>query len=275
MLALLTTLTLAASDGGTVMLEFAKPRDAFAAVLSAGPQILGVGEYHELQGAPKVPSAIKRFTTDALPVLDGGATSLVVETWMLNGRCGKVEQQAAKAVEKTTKRPKETEDEVTTLMSRTYDLGLKNHTLLITCDDYQTMLGADGSLDAEQSLLLMKRKVEELAIAIREKDEGGLPGKLLILYGGALHNDLTPTDDDAPYTFGRELQRETNGHYLELDLLVPEYVEKDEELLGKPWFPPALAAARKGKTVLVQPAPGVNVIIFPFSKVTPPRRAPR
>jgi len=266
-LSFLTALVLTV-DGGAEITEFARPRDAFAAVLATNPQILGVGEYHELQGAPKVASAIRHFTVEALPILDGGASSLVVETWMLNGRCGTVEKKAAQAVEKTTKRPKETEDEVTTLMGRTFDLGLKNHTLLITCDDYATMVAPDGSLDAEQSLLLMKRKVEELAIAIREKEEGGLPGKMLILYGGALHNDLTPTDSDAPYTFGRSLQRETGGHYAELDLLVPEYVEKDEELLSTPWFGPALAAARKGKTVLIRPSPGVNVILFAATKPT-------
>jgi hypothetical protein len=267
--------SLLAADGGIVSSEFARPKDAFAAVLRSQPRILGIGEYHELQGAPKVPSALKHVTNELLPILDGGASSLIVETWMLNGRCGKVEQQAAQAVEKTTKRPKETEDEVTTMMGRAYDLGLTNHTLLINCDDYKSMLDDTGGLDAEQSLLLMKRKVEELATAVREKGEGGLPGKMLILYGGALHNDLSPTDSDAPYTFGRTLQRDTGGHYAELDLLVPEYVEKDEELLATPWFAGALASAKKGKTVLVQPSPGVNVIVFSYTKLNAPRRPPK
>lgn len=259
-------------DGGVPLASFATPQEAFAQVLQARPQILGVGEYHELKGAPKVPSAIKRFTTSFLPVLDGGATSLVVETWMLTGRCGAVEQQAAKAVEKTTQRPVETEDEVTTMMGRAYELGLKNHTLLISCDDYRSMLDADGELDAERSLKMMRRKVQEKALEVRENEEGGLPGKLLILYGGALHNDLEPSVDDAPYAFGRSLQRETDGGYVELDLLVPEYVEADVELQRFGWFAPALALARQGKTVLVTPSPGVNVIVFPFTKARPRRR---
>ena len=68
------------------------------------------------------------------------------------------------------------------------------------------------------------------------------------------------------------LQKETRGGYLELDLLVPEYVDTDEELLKFPWFAPALALAKKGKTVLIQPSPGVNVIVFAYAKVKPPRR---
>lgn len=256
---------LAAVDGGVPMFDYPTQEAALRKVLETDPLILGVGEYHELQGAPKVPSAVKRFT-QLLPALDGGARSLVVETWMLNGRCGKVEKQAAQAVEKTTQRPKETEDEVTTLMGRAYDLGFVNHTLLIDCDDYRSMLDAEGELDPDASLRLMRRKVEEMALKIVEKEEAGVPGKMLVLYGGALHNDLVPIPDDEPYAFGPTLQRETKGRYVEVDLLVPEYVERDEDLLKKPWFGPALALAKKGRHVVVQPSPGVNVILFAFTK---------
>jgi hypothetical protein len=268
MLGAALALSVLASDGGVAMFDYATPEAALRKVLESEPLILGVGEYHELKGAPKVPSAVKRFT-GLLPALDGAARSLVVETWMLNGRCGKVEKQAAQAVEKTTQRPKETEDEVTTLMGRAYDLGFVNHTLLIDCDDYRSMLDADGELDPDASLKLMRRKVEAMALQIIEKEEAAVPGKMLVLYGGALHNDLAPAAGDEPYVFGPTLQRETKGRYLELDLLVPEYVEKDEALLMLPWFTEALARARKGRHVVVQPSPAVNVILFAFTK---PRR---
>jgi hypothetical protein len=257
MLGAALALSVLASDGGVAMFDYATPEAALRKVLESEPLILGVGEYHELKGAPKVPSAVKRFT-GLLPALDGGARSLVVETWMLNGRCGKVEKQAAQAVEKTTQRPKETEDEVTTLMGRAYDLGFVNHTLLIDCDDYRSMLDADGELDPDASLKLMRRKVEAMALRIIEKEEAAVPGKMLV-----------PAAGDEPYVFGPTLQRETKGRYLELDLLVPEYVEKDEALLKLPWFTEALARARKGRHVVVQPSPAVNVLLFAFTK---PRR---
>ena len=41
---------------------------------------------------------------------------------------------------KTTQRPETTEDEVTTLLDRTFKMGVKNHILLIDCDDYRSML---------------------------------------------------------------------------------------------------------------------------------------
>lgn len=246
------------------------PREAFEQVLAEKPLVLAVGEYHEVKGGPKVPSAIRRFTRDLLPLLAGKAGALIAETWMLSGKCGEVEKQASKEVEKVTQRPKETEDEVTTLLDRSYKLGLKNHILLLSCDDYRSMLGDDGELDAAKSLLLVKRKVEEKALEVREKEEAAVEGKMLVLYGGALHNDLEPLEAFKDYTFGPALSREAGGRYLELDLLVPEYVRDDEDLAKLPWFAPAMARAAKGQAVLVSPAPNVRFLVFPARR--PPKK---
>lgn len=244
----------------------ASPLEAFQRVLQRDPAILAVGEYHEVNGAPKVPSAIRRFTRELLPALKGRITSLVVETWMLNGKCGAAEKQATAAVAKTTQRPDSTEDEVTQLLDRTYAMGVKNHILLIDCDDYRSMLDDAGELDGEASLLLVKRKVEQKALDVLERGEGATPGKLLLLYGGALHNDLEPLPQWRAYSFGPSLSRETGGHTIELDLLVPEYVEADEDLLQEPWFAGALALSRAGKTVLVNPHPDVYLLLYARSK---------
>lgn len=252
---------LTADAGCAVCTPFSSPTKAFAKVLEEAPLVLAVGEYHEVTGAPRVPSAIKRFTRELLPSLKGRATALVVETWMMSGRCGAVEKQANAAVEKTTKRPESTEDEVTTLLDRTWKLGWKNHILVIGCDDYKSMLDDAGELDPEASLLLVKRKVEEKALAARDAEEAAIPGRTLVLYGGALHNDLVPLEAYAAFSFGPDLQREV-GHYVELDLLVPEYVDTDTDLLANAWFKPALALSAAGRTVLIHPAPHVYLLLF-------------
>jgi hypothetical protein len=245
--------------------SFKSPRAAFERVVSAGPLILAVGEYHEVEGAPKVKSAIARFTADLLPLLKDKAGAMIAETWMLNGKCGETEKQAAKEVQKTTKRPKETEDEVTVMLNRSYALGLKNHILILTCDDYRSMLDEKGELDAEKSLKLVRDKVEEKALEVREKEEAAVEGKgkMLVLYGGALHNDLEPSERWAPFSFGPRLDREVEHRYVELDLLVPEYVKDDDDLVKEAWFKPALARAARGETVLVSPRPGVRMLVFP------------
>jgi hypothetical protein len=250
----------AASDGGIASYPDAKR--AFADAIASKPEVLAIGEYHEIDGAaPKVKSALKRFTTELLPSLKGRAGALIVETWMTTGRCGEVEKAATAAVAKTTQRPKSTENELETLLNKSYGLGLKNHILLISCDEYKSMLGDDGELDGEKSLTLVKNKLEEKTIEAREKGEGAV-----VIYGGALHNDLQPAEGFEGVTFGPALRRETNGRYLELDLLVPEYVEKDEDLLKEPWFKPALELSAKGKAVLVTTGPDSRVIVFPRTK---------
>ena len=273
MIAIALLLLAATPDAGTLCgtatcESFKTSRAAFERVLERAPIVLAIGEYHELEGGPKVASAIRRFTKEMLPALKGKATSLVVETWMTNGRCGEVEKVAVAEVKKVTKRPDTTEDEVTTLLDASYALGVTNHILALDCDEYRSMLDKDGTLDALKSLLLVRRKVEEKALEVREKKEGGLPGKMLILYGGAVHNDVKPLEDWEPYSFGPSLSKAIGGGYLELDLVVPEFASGDEDLLKESWFAPALKMAGTRLTVLVSPQPDVYIVIFPSKKTT-------
>ena len=275
----LALLTGAAPDGGVQRCggvpcaRFRDARAAFREVLVRRPAVLAVGEVHERTGAPKVPSALKRFTQSLLPALQGQAGALVAETWMLSGRCGVAEKSAAQQVEKVTERPDSTEDELTALLDRSYALGLKNHLLRLSCDDYRSMLDADGELDPEKSLALVKRKVEEKALEVMEKGEAGQPGKALVLYGGALHNDVEPLPGMGAYSFAWALQRETDGGYVELDLLVPEYLEGDEDYTGSAWLAPALALGAGGSVVLLSPRPDVFFLLFPRTPARPQKRS--
>jgi hypothetical protein len=253
---------LAAACGEASCEPLASPQVAWEKVLAGAPLVLAVGEYHELSTGPKAKSAVKRFTEAMLPSLKGKAVSLVVETWITNGKCGEAEKKAVAEVKKTTQRPANTEDELETLLSRSYELGLKNHILTLDCDEYRSMVGADGELDAEKSLRMMRDKVEEKVLELRDKGESGVDGKLVVLYGGALHNDRYPAEDWKDFSFGATLAQRVGGEYVELDLLVPEYVEKDDELLATPWFKPAVALAAKGQAVLVTLRPGVFALVF-------------
>lgn len=269
--ALVTALLLATPDagldcGGTSCATYRTARDAFAVVLASQPAVLAVGEYHQLQGQPKVPSGVKRFTRELLPALKGRATSLIAETWMVNGRCGEVEKQATKAVQETTKRPDETEDEVTALLTKSYELGLANHILILDCDDYRALLDADGHLDGEKALVMVREKVEAKALEVREKGEGGTREKVLVLFGGAVHNDVVPAKEDEAWAFGPTLSQAVDGGYVELDLLVPEFVADDPQLLETGWLKSALALAAKGQVVLLAPSPGSWRLVFPKTK---------
>ncbi len=270
MTSLLALLVLLAADGGSPdaglscggapCAVYPSAKQAFARVVEATPEVLGIGEYHEV-GQQKVSSALKRFTLELLPLLKGRAGAMVAETWITNGRCGEVEKEATKEVAKVTRRPKTTEDELTHMLDRSYQLGFKNHVLKLSCDEYRSMLDPHGELDAEKSLLLVRQKVAEKVLEALEKGEAP-QGRLVVLYGGAIHNDLFPVAEYAPYAFGRQLQEATDGGYAELDLLVPQFVEQDEDLAREPWFAPALKLAQKGRVVLVEPHPRSFMLLF-------------
>ena len=50
--------------------------------------------------------------------------------------------------------------------------------------------------------------------------------RLVVSYGGALHNDLHPDGKSAPYSFAPAVSAQVGGALVELDLYVPEYIGK-------------------------------------------------
>jgi hypothetical protein len=51
------------------------------------------------------------------------------------------------------------------------------------------------------------------------------------------------------YSFGPELDRHTGGRYVELDLIVPEFVKKSPTWEKLPWFPSFEADRTGGRAV--------------------------
>jgi hypothetical protein len=255
---------------------FATSGEALAEILRVKPRLIGFGEYHQLSGGSKAKSALKRFTTDLLPMLATVGSDVVVETWMTEGSCGAVEAAVVKDVKKTTRRPKVTEDEIGTLFVALRAYAIQPHILKVTCDEYQVLLGGKA-VDYDQLLQLITRKLSTTALAARAErnrkleelaDEGKLrPGarRVVAIYGGALHNDLFPAEGTEAWTFGAELWRRTRGHYVEVDLYVPEYIKGDKDLMTQPWYE-LLKHAAPDKTLLITRGPASYIIIFPTTK---------
>jgi hypothetical protein len=87
--------------------------------------------------------------------------------------------------------------------------------------------------------------------------------RLVAVYGGALHNDLHPDPELAPYSFAPAVLKATLGHYIELDLVVPEYAETSEAVKAQSWWRAYRTARRTGATVLVRRDPRSFVVVFP------------
>ena len=60
---------------------------------------------------------------------------------------------------------------------------------------------------------------------------------LVLVYGGALHNDLAPDPELAKYSFGPAIDALTHGDYREVDLFVPELVDTYPALRAERWYP--------------------------------------
>ena len=85
---------------------------------------------------------------------------------------------------------------------------------------------------------------------------------LVVVYGGALHNDLFPDPALAKYTFGRKVHAATRGAYREIDLYVPEMVDTTPALRDEPWFKAWQRAGAGCDDVVIERNPRSTIVIF-------------
>jgi hypothetical protein len=249
---------------------------ALAQVLKSRPRVLGLGEFHQKKSTVRVVSAIKRFRDQLLDTLAREASDLIVETWLTEGKCGETEKRVVRDVEKTTKRPESTEDEVLAVLQRAKALGVRPHILRVSCSDYKLLLGA-GEVDYEKLLGMITRHLRDKASSVlsarerapitnAKRDGTGASRRTVVIYGGALHNDLYPHEGLEAFSYAEALQKKSGGRYVELDLYVPEYVEGDEALRQEPWYPLLRLASTKG-VVLVERGQGSYILILQRSPI--------
>lgn len=248
------------------------PAAALAAIVAraeqdAGqpPRVVAFGEYHETIKNGGVPSALKRFTLQLLPVLQPLTSDLVLETWITEGGCGKEEKAVVKDVEKTTQRPVTTEDELVTLAKQAKASGVQPHILNLSCKDYQELLDGKGQVDYEKMLKFLAEQLHKKVVTIGKARADKGVSKIVAVYGGALHNDLYPQEELRPFTFGPTADAAAPGRYLEVDLYVPEFITNDESLRAQPFFAVWRKAQRPGKTVVVRRGPRSFILLFPVT----------
>jgi hypothetical protein len=237
---------------------------AFDHVLLQKPRVLAVGEAHAQSSGPKVDSSTKRFMEGLLPRLAPRASDLVIELWVTNGSCGKVEKQVQQQQSVVTAPQAATnQNEFVELGHRAKALGIMPHALVPSCEQYQKIAGA-GPGDIEEMLAMLKqvtqRDVQEL---LAKRD----PERLIVAYGGAMHNDVSPREGRERFTFGPELSQATAERYVELDLVLPEQIKDTEAWRALPWYTSyQTEAARPSKEAyLYSWAPRAYALVFPPS----------
>lgn len=227
--------------------------------------VVAFGELHQTEKTKQVRSSIARFTDEILPQLAPRAAHLIVETWVSTGQCGEAEKKVTADVARTTERPAQTENEIVRLLRRAKELGVAPHVLDIDCHEYQTLTGADGAVDYDKLLTMtgqhLGRAIAQALALPRPKDR-----PLVLVYGGALHNDLAPDPDTASYSFGPATDALTHGAYREIDLFVPELVDAYPALRGERWYAAWRPARAKPGATLIRRGPRSAVLVLDAQK---------
>jgi hypothetical protein len=200
-------------------------------------RVIGFGELHMRTDRKQVRSTLSRFTQDGLPGIAGQLSDLVVETWIVDPKCGQKAQTATVKMEMTVRRPQETKSDIALLAEAARAAEIQPHAMKVTCEDYDRMAPANGEAAPEVLLDLTTRELTRIAgEAVHHRDKKSDKRPWVALYGGALHNDRFPTAGVEDWSYAGKVDELTNNRYVEVDLIVPELAEADPGSRAQPWF---------------------------------------
>jgi hypothetical protein len=246
-------------------LEYREYPDTAAAVRAileprAAIRVYAIGEYHPSRNAAVRRSPLARFADEIIELLEPRARHLVIEAWIDSGCGGASEaQRVAAQIASAIDRPPSTASDLAHLVDAGRRRNLVTHALPMTCIEQGAMLDALGRVDFLLLLETITVKLYEAARRLVREGEG------VIVYGGALHNDLYPRYLFDELTYAPGLARELGGGVLEIDLVVPEVFEIVAPLAmvrREPWFP-LLGLASPRRAVVWERGPDSYVVMLP------------
>lgn len=263
--------------GALECLQYDSPREAFVEALdrAGAPLILGVGEAHAPKGAT-APSAARRFASELLPVLAGRASDLLLELMMPPTGCVDAVAEVRRDQEPVTSRHADSDaDEYVALGARARGLGIVPDMLRPTCADMDAIEHAGAADEKERdvidlSLTTIARLSTAQAIRLADRDarSDADRGKIVVLYGGALHNDLDPPPEAARWSYAPDLDAHVHGRFVAIDLVVPEFISAGEAWARLPWWPHYDRTRLGRKATLFRTGLQSFALIFPESAPT-------
>ncbi|MDB4955923.1 MAG: hypothetical protein JWO36_3492 [Myxococcales bacterium] len=235
--------------------EVADLATALRAVIPADARVIGFGELHSRTDRAQVTSALSRFTSEGLPAIADQLSDLIVETWVVDGKCGSAAQTATAKVAVTMRRPAETKSEIAVLADTARKANIQPHAMRITCADYDRIAPAGKEVQPEEMLSLTTRELGRITtevIAHRDAEAGHPPPVIplhprpwIAVYGGALHNDRMPAAGVEDWSYAAKADKASKDHFVEVDLMIPELAEADPASQKEPWFPLVAVADSK------------------------------
>jgi hypothetical protein len=182
-----------------------------------------------------------------------------------NCKAKTVERAAQVQAPVTEHQAKGNQNEFLTLGKYAQRLGIEPQALNPDCAEYDSVAAA-GEDGVARLLTLVAKQTQSAVEALLAKPDSGEP---IVTYGGALHNDLTPRPGQESWSFGPQLAAASHGRYVELDLIVPEFVKDTEAWRGLPWFQAFDREHLSSETLLFRPGASSFALIFPKTEATP------
>jgi hypothetical protein len=244
---------------------FPAASDALAAAVTADVRVVGFGEAHTPSGFVGR-STVARFTEDLLPAIAGRANRLLVE--LLAAPTGCEEKQQAVQAESdavTEGQAAQNQGEYVALGHAARRQGLVPDVLHPTCKDMAAIA------DSEVRVLAMMEAIATLSVEVTNRwlEEPAGPRPLLLLYGGALHNDVSPRPNLEGWSYGPRLIELSGDRYVEIDLVVPELVGESESWQKFAWYAAVRSLPPGHGTTLVRVSHRSFALVFAGSSYGP------
>lgn len=250
--------------------QFASAEQALAYVVHATtPRVLAVGEIHAQKGSSLKASPTQRFAS-LLPSLCGRARDIVIELWTARNDCG---DDRVERVDKAQKPV--TSAQASTNKNDFFELGnvakanhIQPHALVPSCEDYQSILAAKEQ-DVARMLELTATQTADLAEKLLQPSRADAGSPMVLLYGGAMHNDLSPAEGREPFSYGPRLAQSTSNRMTELDLVLREQVRDTDLFRRMPWYPHFRSETLEKQFTLYRVGPRSFTLIFPAQSYLP------
>jgi hypothetical protein len=241
--------------------------DAFLDAVGPDPLVVGVGEAHAPKGAT-VPSSAKRFADDLLPALSGRASDLLVELMMPPAACVDATAEVRHAQQPVTSRESEhNQDDYVAMGARARGLGIVPDMLRPSCADMDAVRAAgDGAVAASLDLIARLTRTQAERLVDRDARSDADRGKIVIVYGGMLHNDLAPSPEAAAWSYAPAVAAHVQRRFVSIDLVVPEFIGDDDTWRALPWRSRYDRAEMGSKATLLKTGERSYVLVFAASE---------
>jgi hypothetical protein len=135
-----------------------------------------------------------------------------------------------------------------------------------TCADMDAVRGAgDDAIGASLDMIARATRSQAEHLFDRDERSDADRGKAVVIYGGMLHNDLSPPPDVARWSYAPDLDAYAHGQFVAIDLVVPEFIGDDETWKRFPWWSRYDKGRLGAKATLLKTGDRSFVLVFPLS----------